>query len=156
MGLGRSDKLQSLTQTCIKPTQNGKCIVGTLLVLGRPRATRTHKTHHGPDLGEATTFPLIVYSAPLHGGHIQMAFCLRLPSESPKIPTTGTPVTLRAHNFLYKPLITMSFKAQLQPLSRAFQQYVTRCLHARRLGRFLTFSGRESNCQFDSRPFFWP
>ncbi len=23
-------------------------------------------------------------------------------------------------------------------------------------GRFLTFSGRESNCQFDSRPFFCP
>jgi hypothetical protein len=49
--------------------------VGALLVLDEPRATRTHKTHHGPDLGEANTFPLIVYSAPLHGGHIQMAFC---------------------------------------------------------------------------------
>jgi hypothetical protein len=36
---------------------------------------RTHKTHHGPDLGEPITFPLIVYSAPLHGAHIQMAFC---------------------------------------------------------------------------------
>jgi len=51
-----------------------------------PQATRTHKTHHGqhghtrftmgntdtqdspwPKLGEATIFPLIVYSAPLHG-----------------------------------------------------------------------------------------
>ncbi len=38
-----------------------------------PRATWTHKTHHGPDLGEATTFPLIVYSVTLHGAHIQMA-----------------------------------------------------------------------------------
>jgi hypothetical protein len=27
---------------------------------------RIHKTHHGPDLGEATTFPLIVYFFPLH------------------------------------------------------------------------------------------
>jgi hypothetical protein len=26
----------------------------------------------------------------------------------------------------------------------------------KKLGRFLTFSGRESNCQFDSWPFFWP
>jgi len=29
--------------------------------------TRTHKTHHSLDLGEATTFPLIVYS--IHGQH---------------------------------------------------------------------------------------
>jgi hypothetical protein len=39
---------------------------------GQPR---THKTHHSPDLGEATTFLLIVLSAILHKGHIQMAFC---------------------------------------------------------------------------------
>jgi hypothetical protein len=36
---------------------------------------RTHKTHHGPDLGEATTFPFIVYFVPLHEAHIQMTFC---------------------------------------------------------------------------------
>ncbi len=35
----------------------------------------THKTHHGPDLGEATTFPLIIYSAPLREARIQMVFC---------------------------------------------------------------------------------
>jgi hypothetical protein len=34
-----------------------------------------HKIHHGPDLEEATTFPLIVYYVPLHEAHIQMAFC---------------------------------------------------------------------------------
>ncbi len=34
-----------------------------------------HKTHHGPNLGEATTFPLIVYSVTLHEAHIQMTFC---------------------------------------------------------------------------------
>jgi hypothetical protein len=27
--------------------------------------TLTHKTHHGPDSGEATTFPHIVFSATL-------------------------------------------------------------------------------------------
>jgi hypothetical protein len=37
--------------------------------------TWTHKTHHSPNLGKATTFPLIVYSVPLHKAHIQMAFC---------------------------------------------------------------------------------
>ncbi len=36
---------------------------------------RIHKTHHGPDLREATTFPLIVYYVLLHEAHIQMAFC---------------------------------------------------------------------------------
>jgi hypothetical protein len=40
---------------------------------------RTHKTHHGPNLGEATTFPLIVYSVLLHEAHIQMAFCPKTP-----------------------------------------------------------------------------
>jgi len=38
-----------------------------------------HKTHHGLDLGEATTFPLIIYFVPLHEAHIQMAFCLGTP-----------------------------------------------------------------------------
>jgi hypothetical protein len=42
--------------------------------------TQTHKTHHGPDLGEATTFPLIVYYVLGHGTNIQMAFC----PENPK------------------------------------------------------------------------
>jgi len=41
--------------------------------------TRIHKTHHDPDLGEATTFPLIVYYVPLHEAHIQMAFCFGTP-----------------------------------------------------------------------------
>jgi hypothetical protein len=36
---------------------------------------RIHKTHHGPNLGEATTFPFKVYFVPLHEAHIQMAFC---------------------------------------------------------------------------------
>ncbi len=58
----------------------------------------THKTHYGPDSGEATTFPHIVYFAPLHGGHIQMA---------------GTLATLKAHNFLCKPPITMRSEAKL-------------------------------------------
>jgi len=37
--------------------------------------TRTHKTHHVLDLGEATTFPLIVFSMPNHGAWTQMSFC---------------------------------------------------------------------------------
>jgi hypothetical protein len=40
---------------------------------------QTHKTHHGPDLGEATTFPFIVYFVPLHEAYIQMTFCPETP-----------------------------------------------------------------------------
>jgi len=41
--------------------------------------TQTHKTHHSSDLGETTTFPLIVYFVPLHEAHIQIAFCPKTP-----------------------------------------------------------------------------
>ncbi len=41
--------------------------------------TQIHKTHHGLDLGEATTFPLILYFLPLHEAHIQMTFFLKAP-----------------------------------------------------------------------------
>jgi hypothetical protein len=30
-----------------------------------------HKTHHGPDMGETTTFPFIAYFVSLHEAHIQ-------------------------------------------------------------------------------------
>jgi hypothetical protein len=41
--------------------------------------TPTHKTHHGLDLGEATTFPLIVLFVLGHGVNTQMAFCPETP-----------------------------------------------------------------------------
>jgi hypothetical protein len=49
---------------------------GAMTSHGQPQ---THKTHHSPNLGEATTFPLIVYFAPFYEGHIQMTFCLGTP-----------------------------------------------------------------------------
>jgi len=36
--------------------------------------TQIHKTHHGPDLGEATTFPLILYFVVGHETSTQMSF----------------------------------------------------------------------------------
>jgi hypothetical protein len=42
--------------------------------------TWIHKTHHGPDLGEATTFPLIIFSMIAHGDCTQMSFFLGPPS----------------------------------------------------------------------------
>jgi hypothetical protein len=66
------------------------------------RQIRTHKIHHGPDLGEATTFPLVVYYVPLHEGHIQMAFCPGIPKWESRnsqtwVPTTLGPITFSAN-----------------------------------------------------------
>ncbi len=41
--------------------------------------TQTHKTHHDSNLGEATTFPLIVFSVLGHKANTQMSFCLGTP-----------------------------------------------------------------------------
>jgi hypothetical protein len=75
MGLGIMTSTYSLTWTCTKP--NNKLVSALLEPFGvktSHRQTQIHKTHHGPNLGEATTFPLIVYFVPLHEAHIQMTF----------------------------------------------------------------------------------
>ncbi len=71
--LGRRTRLSCLN---LHPKTNHKGLVSIRehpWVLGQATGTWTHKTHHGPDLREATTFPLIVFSATPHGGYIQMA-----------------------------------------------------------------------------------
>jgi hypothetical protein len=40
--------------------------------------------------------------------------------------------------------------------SRRFQRRVKLSNRTSEKGQFPTFSGRKSNCQFDSQPFFWP
>jgi hypothetical protein len=60
--------------------------------------TRVHKTHHGPDLGEAITFLLIVFFT--NGPTPKCHFVSRLPSESSKIPKIRTLETLKGHNFV--------------------------------------------------------
>jgi hypothetical protein len=69
-----------------------------------PHATwihKTHKIHHGSNLGEATTFPLIIYFVATHRAHIQIAFCF------------GTPVILEPHNFVCRPQIEMKSEVKL-------------------------------------------
>ncbi len=68
--------------------------------------TRIHKTHHGPDLGEATTFSLILYSVFGLETDIQMTFCLDT-SQSWDSHDFGV------HNFVCKPLIEMKSEAKL-------------------------------------------
>jgi hypothetical protein len=67
-----------------RPTQNQRTswllhCRNTFGVRTNNEQTRTNKTHHGPNLGEATTFPLILYFVLLHDAHIQMAFSPETP-----------------------------------------------------------------------------
>ncbi len=79
--------------------------------------TQTHKTHHNPNLGEATTLPLIVFSVHGHGPYTQMSFCL----GSSKILEIGTLMTLEAHNFLCRPPIGVRSKEKLFPCWELFK-----------------------------------
>ncbi len=87
--LGRGTRLSSLNLHP-KPTTKGLVHIREHpWVLGQAMGTLTHKTHHGPDSGEATTFPHIVFSATLRGGYIQMAlFPGTLKLESRNCPET--------------------------------------------------------------------
>jgi hypothetical protein len=96
----------------------------------------THKTHHDPNLGEATTFPLIVFSTSLHGGHIHMAFCHGIPKWESRNSHGPNSRNFGAHNFACRPLIAMRSETKLYPWSRAFQRYVVHCLHVRKLCQF--------------------
>jgi hypothetical protein len=64
-------------------------------VLGQATSTLDHKTHHGPDSGDATTIPHIVYSATLRESHIQMAQIPGTPEmesrNCPEIVPSGVP-----------------------------------------------------------------
>jgi hypothetical protein len=55
--------------------------------------TRTHKTHHGPDLKETTTFLLIIFYVPSHGAYTQMSFCREIPKLG--TPNLGVPKFLK-------------------------------------------------------------
>ncbi len=75
--------------------------------------TQTHKTHHGPDLGEATTFPLKYTMWLPIGPTSKWLFVSKLPSGSPEIAKIGTLMTLGPHNFACKPLIEIRSKEKL-------------------------------------------
>jgi hypothetical protein len=107
MGTRKSDKHQLLTQTYTNQTTSWLVhILNIFDAWTNHGQTRTHRTHHNPNLGEATTFPLIVYFVPGHGTSTQMSFCL----EIPKIRILAF---LDAHNFVCRPLIEVRSKAKL-------------------------------------------
>jgi hypothetical protein len=55
------------------------CSLNVFGVRTNHEQTQIHKTHHNPDLGEATTFPLIVYFVFGHETSNQMSFCPKTP-----------------------------------------------------------------------------
>ncbi len=67
-----------------------------------------------------------------------------------------SPGTLEAHISRFPSPIGARSEPMLQLSSRVFQRHVAHCHRTSGIGLFPTFSGRESNCQFDSRPFFCP
>jgi hypothetical protein len=75
-------------------------MVGVFLVHGfNYKHTQIHKTHHGLDLREATTFPLIILFVINHRGYIQISF-------SPRIPKLGvSKFTKLGFSTLWKPII---------------------------------------------------
>jgi len=93
--LGRGTRRSSLI---LHPKQTTKWLVHIRehpWVLRQGTGTLTHKTHHGPDSGEATTFPHIVFFATLRGGYIQMTFFPGTPKlesrNCPEIVLVGVP-----------------------------------------------------------------
>jgi hypothetical protein len=114
--LGRGTRGSSLN---LLPKQTTKWLVHIRehpWVLGQATGTLTHKTHHGPDSKEATTFPHIVFSATLRGAYIQMALFSRLPSWSPKLSRNcpgWNPGTLEAHKSRLPSLIATRSEQKL-------------------------------------------
>jgi hypothetical protein len=88
--LGRGTRRSSLN---LHPKQTPKWLVHIQehpWVLGHTTGTLDHKTHHGSNSGEATTFPHIVFSATLRGDYIQMA----LFPGTPKLESRNCPETI--------------------------------------------------------------
>jgi hypothetical protein len=53
--------------------------------------TWIHKIHHGPNLGETTTFPLIIFFMPGHEANTQMSFCFACHSRNSSSHNFGGP-----------------------------------------------------------------
>ncbi len=104
MGLGRVDKLHSLTWAYTQPTQGGQCIVGAPSVLGRTTSNTDTQDSPWPELGGSHHLPpySILYTSP-QGPHPNGFSLLGLPSGSPEIAPVGILATLEPHNFASRP-----------------------------------------------------
>ncbi len=129
----------------------------TPLVLGQAMGNLDSLDSPQPKLGGSPPPSPIQYSLQLSAEAIsEWHFFPGLPKWNPEIVLVCTPGILGIHNFLLRPLIEMNSEAILQFYSRAFKRQVAHYLQTSGSGRFPTFSDQESNCQFNSRPFFCP
>ncbi len=133
---------------------------------GTPLGVGTSHGHFGPQdtprpgLGGSHHFPpysiLYATSPSLHpNDSFSRDSQVGVPKLSRNCPG-WSPETLGAHNSRLQSLIATRFEPNVQPSSRSFQRRIALTIRRSRRGRFPTFSGRESNCTFDSRPFFCP
>jgi hypothetical protein len=139
--LGRGTSRSSLN---LHPKQTTKWLVHIRehpWVLGQAMGTSTHKTHHGPDSGEATTFPHIVFSAMLRGGYIQMALFL----GTPKLESRNCPETVLVGVPGLWELITLDCRVRLQ---QGFNQSYSPCQDLSNSMSHFQFGGWE---EVDSR-----
>jgi len=155
MRLGRLTSHSIIHANLHKP--NNKLVSALLEHFGartNHKQTQIHKIHHGLDLGEAITFALMVYFMLGCVTNTQMSFCPGTPKWESRNSQSWDSRNLGVYKFACRPPIQMRFQVKLQPSLSAFQWYVACHLHVRKSGWLLIFSGRESNCQINFRPFF--
>jgi hypothetical protein len=148
-GLGRLTK-KSITHTDLhKP--NNKLInvqMEHLWCMDEPQANTDSQDSPWPKLGGNHHLPLYsilcAWSRDQHPNVILSQDSQVEALKFPKfvLPRLWRPITLCADLWL-------RHETKLYPFSRAFQWYLAHHMHARKLRRFPTFSGWESNCQFD-------
>ncbi len=126
----------------------------------RPGLRGSHHLPPRPGLGGSHHLPpySILYSSPqrlLPNGYFSRSSQVGVLKLSRNRPG-WSPKTLGAHISRLQSPIVMRSEPKLQASSRSFQCRVALSNRMLGRGRFLTFNGRESNWQFDSRPFFCP
>ncbi len=123
----------------------------------KPRANLDSLDSPRPGLGGSHYLPpYSIFCITTREPHPNSIFFPGLPRRSPETVSGYTLGTLGTHISWLRPPIGVRSKPKLQLSSRAFQCPIAFLLQMSERGQFLTFSGRESNCQFDSRPFFCP
>ncbi len=133
---------------------------GTPLGVGTSHGQLDSLESPRPGLGGGHHLPpysILCASPPrLHrSGSFSRDFQVGVPKLSRNCPG-WSPGTLGAHNSRLQNRIAMRSEPKLYPSLSSFQRRVALSNRMSGKGRFPTFSGRESNCQFDSRPFFCP
>ncbi len=160
LGLDQEEgQVYSFIWSCIQiqPTSWLELILHTFSVGTSHRRPWTHLTHHGPNSGGSHHLPpysILCNSPPQL--HPDGSFSRDFQSEVPKLSRFGLPgfwafITFRPELKSGRGLNQSC--SSPRELSNGVLHFT--CTHRNQVDSRL-FSGRESNCQFDSRPFFRP